>query len=112
MKMERLDIKEIIRMVMDMDMEDTMQDNADLRESTGAIRFNLYQLIFDVLDGLRRKGWLYLALISIVGTICFFAARFRYSPYYDAYTTFTVNTVSSVNYNTRGQRNNAYQAGE
>ena len=86
-----------------------MQNNADLGDYSGGIRFNLYQLAIDVFDGLLRKGWLYLALISIVGTICFFVARFRYSPYYEAYTTFTVNTVSTVNYNTRGQKNNATQ---
>lgn len=90
-----------------MGMEGIMQDKADYRENTDDIELNLFQLIMDVLDGLRRRGWLYLALISVVATICFFAARFYYTPYYEAYTTFTVNTVSTVSYNSRSQKNNA-----
>lgn len=84
-----------------------MQDKTDYRENPEEIEIDLLQLLIDILGGLRRNGWLYLALMSIVGTICFFAARFRYSPYYEAYTTFTVNTVSSVNYNSRSQKNSA-----
>ena len=69
------------------------------------IEIDLLQLIKDIWNGLRRQGWLILALMSIVGTIAFFAARFRYTPYYEAYTTFTVNTVSTVSYNSRNQKN-------
>ena len=94
-------------------MEDIMQDKADFRENTEEREFNLFQLIMDVLDGLQRQGWLYLALISVVGTICFVVAQFCYKPYYEAYTTFTVNTVSTVNYNSRSQKNNAtYRMGQ
>ena len=92
------------------DMEDIMQNKPDHRENNGDVEeidLNVTQLVTDVLYGFYRRGWLYLAMISIVGTICFFAARFRYTPFYEAYTTFTVNTVSSVNYNSRGQKNNA-----
>ena len=66
---------------------------------------DLLQLISDILVYLRQSGWIILALMSIVGTICFFTARFRYTPYYVAYTTFTANTVSTVNYNSRNQKN-------
>ena len=66
---------------------------------------DLFQLFLDVWNGLRRQGWLFTALISIVGTILFFAARLRYVPYYEAYTTFTVNTVSTVSYNSKNQKN-------
>ena len=69
------------------------------------LEINLYQLFFDLWNDLLKNGWLYLALISIVGTIVFFAARMSYSPYYEAYTTFTVNTVSTVSYNSKNQKN-------
>ena len=84
-----------------------MQDNSEHRESSEDREIDLFQLLFDIVDGIREFGWLILALTSIIGTICFFAARIRYVPYYEAYTTFTVNTVSTVNYNSRGQKNNA-----
>ena len=90
-----------------------MQDNTDNREKTGDFEITLFQLLMDVFYGVRKKLWLYLVLASVVGTICFFVARFRYSPYYEAYTTFTVNTVSSVNYNSRSQKNTAtYRMGQ
>ena len=89
---------------MDMVMEDTMQNNTvSVREDE--IEIDPYQLIVDLLNGIRRNGWLYLALMSIAGTIAFFAARITYSPSYEAYTTFTVNTVSTVSYNSRNQKN-------
>lgn len=94
-------------------MEDTMQNNSDHKESIVDIDFEQSQILLDVLDGFIKKGWLYLAVISIVGTLCFFAAKFLYSPYYEAYTTFTVNSVSTVNYNSRSQKNNAtYRMGK
>lgn len=90
-----------------------MQNNSDQNENIMNIDFDPFQVLLDVVDGILKKGWLYLAVISIVGTICFFFARFRYSPYYEAYTTFTVNTVSTVNYNSRIQKNNAtYRMGK
>lgn len=83
-----------------------MQDNTkSVREEE--MEIDLLQLASDILNHLRRSGWIILALMSIVGTICFFAARLRYTPYYRAYTTFTVNSVSTVNYNSRNQKNNA-----
>ena len=81
-------------------MEDIMQSNT-VNSRDGEIEIDLLQLLLDILDGVRRQGWLYLALASLVGTICFFTARFRYTPYYEAYTTFTVNTVSSINYSSK-----------
>ena len=69
------------------------------------IEIDLFQLIVDLWDGLLRNGWLYLALMSIIGTMAFFVTRMTYSPYYEAYTTFTVNTVSTVSYNSRNQKN-------
>ena len=68
------------------------------------MEIDLLQLASDIWNDLCRSGWIFLAITSLVGTICFFAARFRYTPYYEAYTTFTVNTVSSVNYNSRSQK--------
>ena len=84
-----------------------MQSNAESHRELGEIEIDLVQLTIDVLKEMRRTGWMYLAIISVVGTICFFVARFRYVPYYEAYTTFTVNTVSTVNYNSRSQKKNA-----
>ena len=81
-----------------------MQNNT-VSVQNDEIEIDLYQLIADLWSGLLRNGWLYLALMSIVGTIAFFAARMSYSPYYEAYTTFTVNTVSTVSYNSRNQKN-------
>ena len=81
-----------------------MQNNT-VSVQNDEIEIDLYQLIADLWSGLLRNGWLYLALMSIVGTIVFFAARMSYSPYYEAYTTFTVNTVSTVSYNSRNQKN-------
>ena len=80
--------------------EDIMQSNT-VNSRDGEIEIDLLQLLLDILDGVRRQGWLYLALASLVGTICFFTARFLYTPYYEAYTTFTVNTVSSINYSSK-----------
>ena len=85
---------------MDMAMEDIMQSNT-VNSRDGEIEIDLLQLALDILDGVRRQGWLYFVLASLVGTICFFSATFRYTPYYEAYTTFTVNTVSSINYNSQ-----------
>ena len=81
-----------------------MQNNT-VSVQNDEIEIDLYQLIADLWSGLLRNGWLYLALMSIMGTIAFFAARMLYSPYYEAYTTFTVNTVSTVSYNSRNQKN-------
>ncbi len=81
-----------------------MQNNT-LSIQDDEIEIDLLQLIKDIWNGLRRQGWLILALMSIVGTIIFFVARFQYTPYYEAYTTFTVNTVSTVSYNSRNQKN-------
>ena len=86
--------------VMVMATEDIMQSNT-VNSRDGEIEIDLLQLLLDILDGVRRQGWLYLALASLVGTICFFTARFCYTPYYEAYTTFTVNTVSSINYSSK-----------
>ena len=81
-----------------------MQNNTNSMQND-EIEINLFQVAADVWNGIRRHGWLILALMSIMGTIGFFAARFRYKPYYEAYTTFTVNTVSTLNYNSRSQKN-------
>ena len=81
-----------------------MQNNTNSMQND-EIEINLFQVTADVWNGIRRHGWLILALMSIMGTIGFFAARFRYKPYYEAYTTFTVNTVSTLNYNSRSQKN-------
>ena len=81
-----------------------MQNNTESVQDK-EIEIDLYQLIVDLWSGLLRNGWLYLALMSIVGTIVFFAVWMSYSPYYEAYTTFTVNTVSTVSYNSRNQKN-------
>jgi len=86
-------------------MEDTMQNNNTVSVQDNEIEIDLFQLFVDMWNGLKRNGWLYLALMSIMGTIAFFAARMLYSPYYEAYTTFTVNTVSTVSYNSRNQKN-------
>lgn len=82
-----------------------MQDKT-LSTRDEEIEINLLQVIIDVFEGLRRHGWLMLALISTVGTICFFSVRSKYVPYYEAYTTFTVNTVSTISYNSKLQKNN------
>ena len=84
--------------------EDTMRDRI-MKADNNFIEIDVSQLLSDIRNGLRKRGWLFLALISIMGTIGFFAARFRYKPYYEAYTTFTVNTVSTVDYNSRSQKN-------
>lgn len=55
------------------------------------------RLFFDVMNGFLSKAWLYIALMIVGGALCFFAARFRYTPYYEASTTFTVNSVSRIN---------------
>ena len=81
-----------------------MQNNTESVQDK-EIEIDLYQLIVDLWSGLLRNGWLYLALMSIAGTIVFFAVWMSYSPYYEAYTTFTVNTVSTVSYNSRNQKN-------
>ena len=66
---------------MAMDMEDIMQDNSDRKENREEREIDLFQLLIDTMDDIREYGWLILALTSIVGTLCFFAARFRYTPY-------------------------------
>ena len=89
---------------MDTGTEGTMQSNA-IDINGDEIEIDLIQLFTDLLRGLRKYGWLIAAMISIVGTICFFAARYQYTPYYSAYTTFTVNTVSTIGYNSKAQKN-------
>ena len=51
-------------------MEDTMQNNT-VSVQNDEIEIDLFQLIADLWSGLLRNGWLYLALMSIVGTIAF-----------------------------------------
>lgn len=82
-----------------------MQNNADNIEKIDEIEINLFQMLSDLFHSLRRNGWLVLATMSVLGSIVFFVARFQYKAFYEAYTTFTVNTVSSVNYNSRVQKN-------
>ena len=77
-----------------------MQSNT-VNSRDGITEIDNLQLALDILDGVRRQGWLFLVLASLVGTICFFVATFCYTPYYEAYTTFTVNTVSSINYSSK-----------
>lgn len=55
------------------------------------------RLLLDVMNGFFSRAWLYIALMIVGGALCFFAARFRYTPYYEASTTFTVNSVSRIN---------------
>ena len=76
-------------MVMDMDMvtEDIMQSNTVNSRNRGT-EIDLLRLALDILDGMRKQGWLYLILVSLVGTICFFTARIYYTPYYEAYSIF------------------------
>ena len=90
---------------MDTGMEGTMQSNA-IDTRSDEIEIDLIQLFRDILRGFWKYGWFIAALISIVGTICFFAARYQYTPYYSAYTTFTVNTVSTIGYNSTAQKKN------
>ena len=90
----------VMAMAMVMATEDIMQSNT-VNSRNGKREIDLLQLVRDILDGVRRQGWLYLVLASLVGTICFCAATFRYTPYYEAYSTFTVNTVSSINYTSK-----------
>ena len=82
-----------------------MQSNA-IDTNSDEMDLDLIQLFIDILQGLRKHGWFIAALASVVGTICFFAARYQYTPYYRAYTTFTVNTVSTISYNSKAQKNN------
>jgi hypothetical protein len=42
------------------------------------------RLVIDVLDGFFEKAWLFIILMIIGGALCFFAARLRYTPYYEA----------------------------
>lgn len=84
-----------------------MRDKSNTIEQESGIEIDFFQLLSDILAGLAKHGWIFIALISIVGTICFFVAKLRYSPYYEAYTTFTVNSVSSVSYNSRSQKKTA-----
>ena len=90
---------------MDTGMEGTMQSNA-IDTRSDEIEIDLIQLFRDILRGFWKYGWFIAALISIVGTICFFAARYQYTPFYSAYTTFTVNTVSTIGYNSTAQKKN------
>ena len=85
--------------------EGTMQSNV-IETKSDEIEIDLVQLFTDILRGLWKHGWFIAALVSIVGTICFFTARYQYTPYYRAYTTFTVNTVSTISYNSKAQKNN------
>ena len=82
-----------------------MQSNA-IDTRSDEIEIDLIQLFRDILRGFWKYGWFIAALISIVGTICFFAARYQYTPFYSAYTTFTVNTVSTIGYNSTAQKKN------
>lgn len=90
-----------------------MQDNTvNIDAQEGRIG-SISQILTDILDSIWKNGWIYIAIISVIGTICFFVSRFRYNPYYEAYTTFTVNTVSAVSYNSRNQKNNVtYKMGQ
>ena len=82
-----------------------MQSNV-IETKSDEIEIDLVQLFTDILRGLWKHGWFIAALVSSVGTICFFTARYQYTPYYRAYTTFTVNTVSTISYNSKAQKNN------
>lgn len=91
-------------MAMVTDTEGTMQTNT-IDTGSEDLDIELIQMLTDILRGLWKNVWLIAALVSIVGTVCFFAARYQYRPYYKAYTTFTVNTVSTIGYNSKAQKN-------
>lgn len=76
-------------------MQDITQ-SAEVYEdnSSGAGEIDYLRILFDILSGIRRYGWLFLAIISILGTVGFYIAKRTYSPYYETYSTFTVNSVT------------------
>lgn len=84
--------------------EGTMQNNT-IDTKVDEVEIDFLQLLIDILEGLWKQGWFIAALISVVGTICFFWARYQYVPYYRAYTTFTINTVSTISYNSKALKN-------
>ena len=69
--------------------------------SSGTGEIDYIRFLFDILGGIRRFGWLFLAIISILGTIGFYTARYTYSPYYETYSTFTVNIAAGSGANNK-----------
>lgn len=85
-------------------MSNSTRNNSSVNSEENVI--DLGVLFVDMFKGLRRWWGTFLILISIFASIAYFAARLTYAPYYTAYSTFTVNTSSSISYNSRGQKNN------
>ena len=70
-------------------------DHKAWKETEEVIEINLYRLVKDILDGFRKRGIRYLALVGVVGTLCFLVSSLLYKPLYQATATFTVNYISS-----------------
>ena len=73
---------------------ETSDEQPVRRDNTEVIEVNLYRVMSDILGRIRKRGLLYLALICIVGALCYFAAGMRYTPRYQASATVTVNYIS------------------
>lgn len=59
---------------------------------------NLAMIVDDMWRGLKRFGWIFLIVISVVSSLFYLQAKRNYSPVYQAYSSFVVNTRNAYGY--------------
>ena len=79
-------------------MEDIME-NGHNNTSDNMELIDLSILLDDMWRGLKRFFWIFLLLISFCSSFFYFRAKRAYVPYYQAYSSFVVNTRTAYGYN-------------
>lgn len=74
-------------------------ENGHNNTSDGMELIDLSILLDDMWRGLKRFFWIFLLLISFCSSFFYFRARRAYVPYYQAYSSFVVNTRTAYGYN-------------
>ena len=84
---------------MDMEgiMEDTMENGQNSQELSAGILY-LTTLLDDMWRGLKKFYWICILIISGSATVFFIQAQRSYSPVYEAYSSFVVNTKTAYAY--------------
>ena len=68
--------------------------------ATGSIgMLHITTILDDMWRGLKKFYWLLILIISLLATAFYFRARRSYVPYYEAYSSFVVNTSNAYGYN-------------
>lgn len=71
-------------------------ENEQINQTPQAL--DIAMIIDDMWRGVKRFGWILLVLVSMAASFFYFNAKRSYSPIYQAYSSFVVNTRSAYGY--------------